>query len=231
MKFGDYIRGLRERERLNQPEAAAKVSIEQSYLSKLETGKSYPSEDIFNRLVKAYKIDTAEMSKQLFSGELDKLREIKEVRKVVLERQKSELVLVRGWLVTGLILLMLGAAGLATAIIPESAEPEFYYRSNGVILAGEALTTFDIVEGEQNVITSFSAEQQGIMDRIKQDYKVTTVFKGEAFIENVENGKRYYQLYDSREMLNNSPRRWFLIPGLMFIFGSFGSFFLSYRWK
>jgi transcriptional regulator with XRE-family HTH domain len=54
MKFGDYLRQKREARGWTQPEAANKAGIEQSYLSKLETGKSYPSEDAYARLVAAY---------------------------------------------------------------------------------------------------------------------------------------------------------------------------------
>jgi len=99
MKFGDYIRQKREANGWTQPEAAAKIDIEQSYLSKLETGKSYPSEDIFNRLLQAYDIDTGDLSRSIFSAELDKLREIKEVRSVVLERQTNEIKFTRGWMI------------------------------------------------------------------------------------------------------------------------------------
>jgi hypothetical protein len=38
------------------------------------------------------------MSQQLFSGVLDKLREIKQVRQVVFERQKSDVSVVRSWM-------------------------------------------------------------------------------------------------------------------------------------
>lgn len=50
MKFGVYLRSLREKAGWTQPEAAEKIEIEQSYLSKLETGKCFPSEDIFSKL-------------------------------------------------------------------------------------------------------------------------------------------------------------------------------------
>ena len=53
MKFGDYLRQARETRQWTQPEAAARAGIEQSYLSTLETGKSYPSEEVFGRLVEA----------------------------------------------------------------------------------------------------------------------------------------------------------------------------------
>ena len=80
MEFGDYIKEKRDAIGWNQPEAALKASIEQSYLSKLETGKSYPSEEVFSRLVKAYGFDPVDMCKHVFSAELDKLRDIKQVR-------------------------------------------------------------------------------------------------------------------------------------------------------
>ncbi|WP_025897140.1 helix-turn-helix domain-containing protein [Kordiimonas gwangyangensis] len=115
MKFGDYLREKREKHGWTQPEAAARAQIEQSYLSKLETGKSYPSEDIFSRLVKTYDIDFEDMSRTVFAAELDKLREISAVRAMVLKRGQSEARFMRAWLVAGLVMIMLGGGmfGLA----------------------------------------------------------------------------------------------------------------------
>ena len=76
MQFGDYLRQTREEKGWTQPDAAAKIGIEQSYLSKLETGKSYPSEDVFARLIEAYEINIAHLSETVASSELSKLREI-----------------------------------------------------------------------------------------------------------------------------------------------------------
>lgn len=146
MKFGDYLRQIREKNGWTQPEAAARADIEQSYLSKLETGKSYPSEDIFSRLVRAYSMDVTDMSNAVFSAELDKLRDVAEVRNVVLARQRGETRFMRGWLLAGLALVMIGSGLLGMAIsLPDDFEATFRYRSAGVIKEGESPTLYDFV--------------------------------------------------------------------------------------
>ena len=59
MKFGDFIRLKREQSGWTQPEAAAKIGIEQSYLSKLENGRSIPSADVYQRVCEAYGVSSA----------------------------------------------------------------------------------------------------------------------------------------------------------------------------
>ncbi len=47
MKFGEYLKSQRDARGWTQPMAAEKIGIEQSYLSKLETGKASPSDEMF----------------------------------------------------------------------------------------------------------------------------------------------------------------------------------------
>ena len=237
MKFGDYIRQKREANGWTQPEAAAKMDIEQSYLSKLETGKSYPSEDIFTRLVETYEMDTGEMSRSIFSAELDKLREIKEVRSVVLERQTNEIKFTRGWMIAGLTLLMLGGACLGFAIAgngPAKSQQEFRYRSLGVILPGEPLDVFDIVrESSLEIDRHPDAEklQQEMTERIRETFERSNRYKGAEYAKPTLHGQRRFQLFDDRAYEIDSPLKWLLAPALMFLAGSLGCFFISYRWK
>ena len=69
MKFGDYLRQKREEKNWTQPEASAAAGIEQSYLSKLETGKSWPSEDVFARVASVYGIEVDDMVRRVASSE------------------------------------------------------------------------------------------------------------------------------------------------------------------
>ena len=232
MKFGVYIRDKREKKGWTQPEAAEKAEIEQSYLSKLETGKSHPSEETFNRLIAAYDIDLAQMSQQLFSGELDKLREIKQVRKVVLERQKSEVSVVRSWMVAGLACLMLGGALLGLALLSEYTM-EYHYRSQGKILPGETLDVFDIIKqtqlSDEAETQRFDLKKQAMIDRIDQNDIISNTNRGDSFVEKVSDGKRHFIKYFQDQVRVDS--KWLLAPALMFLLGSFGCFFISYRWK
>ncbi|HSN18287.1 MAG TPA: helix-turn-helix transcriptional regulator [Gammaproteobacteria bacterium] len=56
MSFEENLRTLRLARGLTQPVLAEKASIEQSYLSKLENGRSKPSEEVLTRLAQALEV-------------------------------------------------------------------------------------------------------------------------------------------------------------------------------
>ena len=226
MKFGDYLRQKREEHGWTQPEAAARAQIEQSYLSKLETGKSYPSEDIFGRLLKAYGFDVSDMSGTVFSAELDKLREIGDVRAVVLARQQNEIRFVRGWLIAGLVMVMVGgsAIGLGHAI-PGQTRFEFLYRSEGIVRPGEPPIIFEMLRA------GGTEETGSLTDRIDYDFRSLESSRGPSFIEKVEGGHRVYTLLETNPQFEPSPLKVLLGPGIMFMLGGFACFFISRRWR
>jgi len=231
MKFGNYLRQKREYTGWTQPEAAARADIEQSYLSKLETGKSYPSEEVFAKLVTLYDIDIVAMSNEIASSELEKLREISDVRSAVLTRQKNETRFMRGWLVAGFVMTMIGGAALGLAhAIPSEKHHTFLYRSEGVILPGESPMIFAFL-----AVRSGTAEHDGVPQtlagRVDYDYKSLGTNQGPSFMEKVENGHRMYQLYDTETHFKDSALRWLLGPGVMFLFGGLACFYIARRWR
>ena len=228
MKFGDYLRQAREKHGWTQPEAAAKASIEQSYLSKLETGKSYPSEDIFTRLVSVYGLDVKEMASSLFSAELDKLREIAEVRTVVLARQQTEAGFVRSWLIAGLIMLMLSGGTLGLAFNAQEAESyRYFYQSAGVIRDSEPPRLFDFLEhpGPED------DKKIHLISRVDYAFMDTPRNRERSFIERVDGGYRYFELQDVKKEQKPSLIVWHYAFGFMFLFGGIGCFFISRRWR
>ena len=58
MSFNENLRTLRLARGLTQPALAEKAGIEQSYLSKLENGRSRPSEDVLTRIAQALDVKT-----------------------------------------------------------------------------------------------------------------------------------------------------------------------------
>lgn len=230
-----YLRSLREKFGWTQPEAAKRIEIEQSYLSKLETGKCFPSEDIFSRLSNVYRIDAQQMSESIDSNELEKLKEVSEVRKVVLENRQSHTLALRRWLITGLTFLMLGGAFMGASLV-EINERQYYYRSMGVLLKGESLDAFDIVKETLGYTTTegiaekkFLERQLMMTNRIAQIDIVLPTSRGAGYIEEVTDGKRYFKMFLDREIQHHN--RWFIVPGLMFLLGSFGCFLIGFRWK
>ena len=236
MKFGDYLRQKREEKNWTQPEASSAAGIEQSYLSKLETGKSWPSEDVFARVASAYSIDVDDMVRHVASSELSRLREIAAVRSAILEIQNGQRTYARGWLVASLLCLVASFACFGVMLIAkDSVATEREYRSLGVLAEGEPLEAFDVLERELGPgypdYPTAEAHRQKMIPRLDEKRFKTTEDRSFRFTEEVEDGLRRYELANIREVPVQSPLRWFMVPALMFLAGAIGSAFISFRWK
>ena len=234
MRFGDYIRNLRQERRWTQPEAAKQIGIEQSYLSKLESGKSYPSEDVFASLMTAYALDLDGLGAALFPAELDRLREISQVRAAILSTERDAQKHVQRWLSAGIALLMLGGAGLGAALLgKDQVVDTFQYKSEGVVLEGEDVNAFEVIgdrpSGERDGQPAASERQQEMIDRIDEQYQALETYRGVVFFETVPKGQRAWRFYGSSNEVRASWLRWFLIPAIMMMMGAVGCFFASYR--
>jgi transcriptional regulator with XRE-family HTH domain len=213
MKFGEYLKNQRTELGWTQPDAASKAGIEQSYLSKLETGKSFPSEDVYQRLVGAFSLNTEEMVSALYPAELDRLREIEAVRKLLLEREHDTRSTTRRWLYAGLAGLVLGGALIGLAQVDRGGAATHYtYQSYGVVRPGESDEVFDEDPAR--------AEEQTIS---------IPDMRGPAYTETVPEGRRMWHLVGANAV--NVPARfgWALVPGFALIIGGLGCFFISWR--
>lgn len=246
MKFGDYLKLQRETKGWNQKISADKIGIEQSYLSKLETGKSIPSQETFERLVSALDINITQMSKTVSSVDLEALKEIKAVRSNLLGQQKSQKKFVRGWLLAGLVSLLL--AGLNIGIVQvqvDANEEHFVYESLGVLKAGEPLDLYEIVFDESpcaanngleiTICEDFDRRKLEITDRVAAIEKKVSENRGNYIIEDVEGGKRIYTKKAWNSNFSNSASSLSSIIasvlGLIFIFSTFGCFYIAHRWN
>lgn len=217
MKFGEYLKNRRTELGWTQPDAAAKASIEQSYLSKLETGKSFPSADVYQRLVEAFSLDPEAMVAALYPAELDRLREIEAVRKLLLERDYDTRSSTRRWLYAGLVGLVLGGALVGLAQVDRGGAATYYtYQSHGVARPDETTDAFDAAIEE---------------DPERADEQTISIpdMRGPAYTENVPEGRRMWHLVGANAV--NVPARfgWALVPGFALIIGGLGCFFISWR--
>ena len=227
MKFGDYIRQTREKNGWTQPEAAARAKTEQSYLSKLETGKSYPSEEIFSRLVSAFGIDTEDLARNVFSAELDKLREIGAVRALVLKRENASARFMRAWLIAGLVMIMLGGGMFGLALsIPEGGHMHYLYRSEGVIKPDESPMIFEFL-----AVGAPDGDNARLSDRVDYKFQSLDESRGPSFIEQVEGGFRKFTLYEREKQTRPSAISWHYGFGTMFLVGGMACFYISRRWR
>lgn len=219
MKFGEYLKDRRTELGWTQPDAAAKAQIEQSYLSKLETGKSFPSEDVYQRLVEAFSLDTEAMVGALYPAELDRLREIEAVRKHLLQREHDTRSISRRWLYAGLGGLVLGGALIGLSQVDRGGAAMHYtYQSSGVIHAGESSDIFD--DAGDNPALLARADEQTIF---------VPEMRGPAFTEATADGRREWHLVGANSVNVPAKFGWALVPGLAFLIGGLGCFFISWR--
>lgn len=237
MKFGNYLRECREAKGWSQPEAADRIGIEQSYLSKLETGRSYPSGDMFGRIAEAYGIDVKDLASRMPPEEIERLREIGEVRTAVLTAQRRSVSENRRWLVGGVSALVLAGACAGVAVTAQTQVTErFLYRSQGVLGETEQLDTFDRIhdhlpDDDHPEVLRRRETVAALLQRLDPVDRLTTQSRGSAFVEPVPEGRRYFQLVTRSEDYVPSPLRWFVIPALMFLGGAIGCFVAAFRWR
>lgn len=212
MKFGDYLRQLRVQRGWTQPEAAARVGIEQSYLSKLETGKSVPSTEIYDRLVGAYDIAANEMLDVLFPAELERLQEIGSLRAWVLDQSNRRRAAPHRWMLAGLVALALGGGFCGLSMIDRGHDVTTYtYLSDGVF--------------------SRSASPEAEPAARDEQIRFITQMRGPAFTEKSGEGTRQWRLVGGAKQWEPSRYGWALVPGLAFILAGSGCFFLARRWR
>jgi transcriptional regulator with XRE-family HTH domain len=182
MNVGEKLRQLRQEKNLTQPELAEALGIEQSYLSKLETGKSLPSGDVLNRILAVFGLSLDQFVAELDEGSRNQLRHLPDVADHF-TRQKLQLIGNRKrWLLVSSLLVALGAALVYAGTVEFFVSDMVYdYQSPGVVLAGESKEIFE-------------SRQDNTEARLNQDYLSTRQYRGTIFNVPVEGGSRTYYL-------------------------------------
>ena len=235
MNFGDYIKAHRLDRSWTQPEAAAKARIEQSYLSNLETGKSIPSPEVYQRLVDTFGIETKALISSLFPAELDRLREIDAVREALLKQERTHKRTARIWLYTGLTMLICGGALLGLSHLdPDRTIERYTYQSYGVIQSGESLNYFDDFDHDPDPADPDYAEQLAqrdeVISRLDQQTRFEDDMRGPMFVDEADGGNRVWMLVGGKSDYQQGRFKWASVPGLALIIGGLGCFFISWRW-
>jgi len=228
MNFGRYIKEQRSSLGITQPEAAEKIGIEQSYLSKLETGKSTPSDEIFNKIQDAYQFDVNEMADLIDSKELLKLTEVSSVKESIQALERKKVTTTKSWLIAGLILIMLGGGLLGAAMVPDVEESSYLYRSMGILLPGEELKTFSHLDWS-NIDDVESREK--LLKRVSQKDLVLDKLEGLSFVKESDEGRRYYKYVNNNVSKQPFFPRWLIIPAIAFLLGGLGCFYIARVWR
>lgn len=234
MKFGEYLKSQRDARGWTQPMAAQKIGIEQSYLSKLETGKASPSEEMFERLVNAYDIDVDALGATVAGSELERLREIGAIRDLVRRGQQATARGRRRWLVLSLLTIAFGGALLSFVITERRyADSELEYLSKGIIQDGESdFLYMHLQPFEPHMLADVFADDPLLprLDPITR-WHDEEENRGAYYIEPAEGGRRVFE--KTGEWRHVPPRLnghlGHALALAMLLFG-FGGLFVARRW-
>jgi transcriptional regulator with XRE-family HTH domain len=238
VNFGEKVKQLRAERNLTQPQLAQAIGIEQSYLSKLENDKSVPSADIFQAILRAFSIDVA----TFLDGVDDKivhrdLRQVPEVAQHLNVQVNRKVHSIKAWLLSSAVALVLGltlaVAGYRGLLLPNV---QYNYGSEGVLLAGEPTNFFEVQLGQlhgQHAGGVISAEELAVKidefrRRTQQVVQLLDAYRGEAFIEPVSGGQRFYRLIKVSEY-ERTGNRWLMFLGALLTFGGLVGFVVEQR--
>jgi transcriptional regulator with XRE-family HTH domain len=202
MNFGDKLRELRQAKGLTQPELARDMGIEQSYLSKLENGKSLPSNDMLQRLLGALDLALGELLEGLDDGTRSQMRQIPDVA-AHLNHQRQQLIgHRRRWLVISALLVALGIggmyAGMENVFVPNIV---YQYVSEGVVHDGESREIFREPRFPRGASPQeIERLQNDLYARRDEAYLQATDFRGSVFNVPVEGGSRTWYLQGEMEV-------------------------------
>jgi len=211
MTFGERLNQIRTDKGLTQPQFAQIAGIEQSYLSKLENDKSVPSAEMFTTIVSALDMDAAS-----FLQEVDKevlattLGHIPAVSQFSAGEVRARVTHTRRWLFGSAAAWILGFAMMLAANDGIFFSNKLYkYSSPGVILPGEVENVFSSwreVLAQQLLAKIITIEEMGKRSAefvATRDRPVTVEWpdsRGTVYVEPVENGRRRFELVDTRHI-------------------------------
>ena len=201
MDLGEKVRALRQQRNLTQPELAEALGIEQSYLSKLENGKSIPSADVLDRILDEFQLEVGDLVDDLDQRFRSQLRHVPVVSRHFDEQKRLLIGDRRRWLIMSTVLLALGASLVYGGQVHLFASDLVYtYESAGVIRDGESRRLFQ--RGGRSGFRSFptAAEVSELEERLDEDVMLTGNYRGDYFSIPVEGGSRTYYRIEAQQV-------------------------------
>jgi transcriptional regulator with XRE-family HTH domain len=158
MQFGEKIRVLRQQAGLTQPDLAVRLNCEQSWLSKIETGKVVPASEFIQAVLNYFNLSLEDLIQDLDPSHLKtELGAIPAIaghlhqKKTVIHRTR------RGLSITSALLCAVGGVLVMLAwqniVFPPN---QYLYRSEGLIYFGEPL---DLYENPSAVFDALELDQ------------------------------------------------------------------------
>lgn len=209
-------------------------------MSKLELGKSAPSQEVFLRLADAFGFDADTVASQLDDAALAALSDVTAVRSALAGHKARTQRASRAWLTAGLVGLVLGGACAGLLLLADDTRyTEYVYQSPGVIAPGEDSSVYRVLshsfrpnpDTDNDEQAALRARHAEMLTRADLDIRRLRDRIPHGFVETVDGGRRHYELEGGELVVERSPLRWFKVPALMFFMGAFGCFFISFRWR
>ena len=234
MHLGEKIRQLRKEKEWTQPELAQEIGIEQSYLSKLENGKSIPSADIFQLIMAKFDLSIHELLDGVDQSIVHRhLRQIPEVANYLSLSKSNDLRSRRIWLVSsafcfviGFVLLIASQFGL---LLPES---QYQYISEGVVKEGESKEIFtNFMQGYAGFDHDrMTKRQQEMNERLDEVYLLSSSYRGQIFNIPVEGGSRTYRLEGHHTLAREENSYIAFVGSFLLLLGIAGLFLERKLW-
>ena len=229
MHFGDKLRQLRKQKDWTQPQLAEAIGIEQSYLSKLENGKSTPSADIYQLILDAFGTDTESLLEDIDSSVIHRqLRQIPEVANFLNHKISVDFKQRRRWLIGSALFSIFGICFIFSSyfglIFPEL---QYNYQSKGVVLKGESKEIFrNYTSRHYGDIEKLREREKEMTKRLDEQYLLLSSYRGDIFNLPVDGGSRTYRLngHSTEARVEN---RFLAIAGLLFTLSGLFGFFLE----
>lgn len=225
MTLGEYIKDLRAKLQLSQPQLAEQIGIEQSYLSKLENDKSLPSNEVFRRMLSAFNLSLPAFTAAFSAQDLQQLVAITDVELYVKQQQSKQQGYSSRLIVSLSFTFALGAAcfyaGIQALCFPEKLHQ---YESQGVVLPGESAFVFKDWEQNYPMLNGSSelirqamqdrAEKAQLMyQRLAQLTEQSFEQKGQYYIRTVDGGSRTFE-YKNASWVNRTGNTVLQLLGL-----------------
>lgn len=232
MKLGEKIKKLRNDAGLTQPELAEKAQIEQSYLSKLENEKGSPSFDVIAKIAGAFDLDVMTLIDSLSLSYLqENLQHLPEIAIKLEARREAKKLKIRRSYIMAAMSIIVGVAlvilGNSSTIFPQSV---YQYKSMGLINKGEVNRHFQTSPLRELVETREMSNKRIVnnINRLDEELLLTRSYRGEGFIEGYGTKRRYFELFDVREI--ESPLKDILVV-FGFVFLLSGGFLMAYTFR
>lgn len=238
MEIGQFLKTCREQHAWTQPEAAEKIGIEQSYLSKLENNKASLSNDIYQKLKHAYSFDEQSLFNEVSDKAVQSLLDIEQVRSFYSKQQQGQLHAYRRWLAVGLIALCFGFA-VTTFALFKHIEPDLYfvYESKGEIFNGESEQLFVEFPTYHEYTTNSNLYMEGkkegpLFPRLQYKQHILNEYKGNYYNITGTDSFRHYRLVGQRRINHwQSVTPYLTSMGIFFVVFGLTCFYLARRWK